>query len=146
MCAGSLLEFPPAIGYGRLFVATGRGVVLAFSTETGERAWSFDAHRCVAASPALSDFAHGTVYESFLNATPCRAKRPDDGEVIALSVGTAQIRWRRRIGASETSPVVADGRVLVGDWLGKVYALEERTGRIEWEFSTGGPVKGGVAV
>ena len=32
----SLLEFPPVIGYGRLFLADGAGRVLAVSTKTGK--------------------------------------------------------------------------------------------------------------
>ena len=141
----SLLEFPPAVGYGRLFLANGAGNVLALSARTGRRAWDYNAKRCVAASPSIGRYQGGTVYETFLNRMPCSAKRPEDGEVVALSVGTGQVRWRRHIGASETSPLLADGRIYVGDWLGKVYALDERTGKILWTFRTGGPIKGAVA-
>jgi outer membrane protein assembly factor BamB len=142
----SLLEFPPAIAYARLYLADGAGRVLAVSTKTGARAWTVAVHRCQAASPAVDDAQHGTIYVAFLNRLPCKAKRPNDGEVLALSTGTGKVRWRRHIGASETSPVVVGGRVYVGDWLGHVYALDKRTGRIVWRATTGGAVKGGVAV
>jgi outer membrane protein assembly factor BamB len=142
----TLLEFPPAIGYGRLFLADGAGRVLAYSTKTGARAWSYDVHRCQAASPAVDDMQHGTVFEVFLNRRPCRAKKASDGEVIALSAGTGKVRWTRHIGASETSPVVIDNRLYVGDWLGNVYALDKRTGKILWTAHTGGAVKGAIAV
>jgi len=89
---------------------------------------------------------HGTIFLVFLNRQPCKAKRPGDGEVIALSTGTKKLRWRRHIGASETSPVVIGNRVYVGDWLGKVYALDKRSGAIVWTARTGGAVKGAVAV
>ena len=142
----TLLEFPPAIGYGRLFLADGAGRVLAYSTKTGARAWSYDVHRCQAASPAVDDMQHGTVFEVFLNRRPCRAKNANDGEVIALAAGTGKVRWTRHIGASETSPVVIDNRLYVGDWLGNVYALDKRTGKILWTAHTGGAVKGAIAV
>jgi outer membrane protein assembly factor BamB len=142
----TLLEFPPAIGYGRLYLADGGGRVLAYSTKTGARGWTYDTHRCQAASPALDDMQHGTIFEVFLNHLPCRKKRIGDGEVIALSVGTGKVRWTRHIGASETSPVVIGNRLYVGDWLGNVYALDKRTGRIVWKARTGGAVKGAVAV
>ncbi len=142
----SLLEFPPAIAYGRLYVATAAGEVLALSAATGLRAWRYEAHRCAAASPAVGPFKGGAVYEAFLNRLPCKAKLASDGEVVALAAGTGQVRWRRRIGASETSPLLAYGRVYVGDWLGMVYALDARTGRVDWSFETGGAVKGGVAL
>jgi len=142
----SLLEFPPVVGYNRLFLANGAGNVLALSTRTGVRAWDYKAKRCVAASPSISRFEGGTVYQTFLNRIPCSAKRPGDGEVVALSVGAGRVRWRRQIGASETSPLLAGTRLYVGDWLGKVYALNARTGTIIWTFQTGGPVKGAVAL
>ena len=142
----TLLEFPPAIGYGRLYLADGAGRVLAVSTKTGARAWSWDAHRCQAASPAVDDMQHGTVFEVFLNRRPCRAKRVGDGEVVALSVGTGKVRWTRHIGASETSPVVIGNRLYVGDWLGNVYSLDKRSGRIVWTAHTGGAVKSAVTV
>ncbi len=142
----SLLEFPPAIAYGRLYLATGAGRVLAVSTRTGARAWTWDSHRCQAASPAVDDVKHGTIFEVFLNRRPCKAKRADDGEVVALSAGAGKVRWRRYIGASETSPVVVRNSVYAGDWLGNVYSLDKRSGRIVWTAHTGGAVKGGVAV
>jgi outer membrane protein assembly factor BamB len=142
----TLFEFPPAIAYGRLFLADGAGRVLAISTKTGARAWKFDSHRCQAASPAVDDFKHGTIFEVFLNRRPCKAKNPADGEVVALSAGRGKVRWTRHIGASETSPAVVGNRLYVGDWLGHVYALDKRTGRIVWTASTGGAVKGGIAV
>jgi outer membrane protein assembly factor BamB len=142
----SLLEFPPVIAYHRLYLADGGGRVLAVSTKTGARAWTFNEHRCQAASPAVDDMKHGTIFLVFLNRRPCKAKRPGDGEVIALSAGTRKIRWRRHIGASETSPVIVGNDLYVGDWLGNVYALDKRTGRIVWTAHTGGAVKGAVAV
>jgi outer membrane protein assembly factor BamB len=142
----SLVEFPPAIAYGRLYFADGAGHVFAVSTQTGARAWTFNAHRCQAASPAVDDLNHGTIYEVFLNRRPCKAKRPDDGEVVALSAGKGKVRWRRLIGASETSPVVVGNHLYVGDWLGHIYALDRRNGRTVWTADTGGAVKGGVAV
>ena len=83
----SLLEFPPVIAYGRLYLADGAGRVLAYSTKTGARAWTFNEHRCQAASPAVDDMKHGTIFLVFLNRRPCKAKRPGDGEVIALVRG-----------------------------------------------------------
>jgi outer membrane protein assembly factor BamB len=142
----SLLEFPPAIAFGRLYLANGAGVVYALSTKTGHRAWAYRSNRCAAASPAVGPVQRGTVYETFLSPGRCPSKRPGNGLVVALAAGDGEVRWTRRIGASETSPVVYGHRVYVGDWLGKVYALDSRNGRIEWSYRTGGAVKGGVAL
>ena len=46
----------------------------------------------------------------------------------------------------ESSPLLAGGRVYFGSWDHRVYALDGRTGRLEWSFATGDRVKGGVAL
>ena len=140
----TLLEFPPAIAYDRLFLTNGGGHVIAIDTRTGSVAWDYDTHHAAAASPAVGDYQHGTVYEAFLN-TRDTAKNADDGMVIALSVGWGKVRWVRRIGSSESSPLLVGDRLFVGDWLGKLYALSASTGEIEWTYQTGGAVKGGLA-
>lgn len=141
----SLIEFPPALAYGRLYYGDGGGRVYAVSAQTGARAWRYDAHRGVAATPAVGPYAHGTVYEAFLNRFPSRAKDPTDGAVVALAAGTGRVRWIAHVGASETSPLLFNGRVYVGGWDGVVYALDARTGRRVWTFRTRGAVKGGLA-
>lgn len=142
----SLLEFPPAVGYGRLFTANAAGQLLAFDTRTGARAWTFATKRCVASSPAVGRDEYGTVYESFLSLPPCVGSKNADGEVVAVSVGTGTLRWRRLIGPTETSPLLDGNWLYVGDWRGKVYALNTRNGQIRWTYSTGGAVKGGAAI
>jgi outer membrane protein assembly factor BamB len=139
-----LLEFPPVIGYGKLYIANNPGVLFAVDARTGRERWRYDSGRCTAASPAV---AKGTVYQVFLNRPPCNAEGSSlDGEVVALYARGGHVRWRRTIGPSETSPLVAHGLVYVGDWRGYVYALDARTGRTRWRFATSGKVKGGVAV
>ena len=143
--ARQLLEFPPAVAYGRLYFTNNSGVMFAVNAKTGKRAWKKAVGRCVAASPAV---ANHTVYQAFLNRPPCNSKgKPGrlEGEVIAFASGFGKIRWRTRIGPTESSPLVADGRVYVGDWRGRVYALDERTGKVRWTFRGKGRVKGGIA-
>ena len=140
----SLLEFPPAVGYGRLYLSNNPGTLFALGARNGRRAWVFKTHRCTAASPAVHA---STVFASFMNRGECNQTRPGlDGEVVALEVGNGKPRWTTKIGPTESSPLVANRRVYVGDWRGKVYALHERTGRIVWSFRTGGKVKGAVAL
>jgi outer membrane protein assembly factor BamB len=146
-----LLEFPPAVAYGRAYIANNPGVLSAVQTATGRASWRFRSGRCTAASPGVAD---GVVYMAFLNfrrqgKEPCNASpgTPDlNGEVAALDARTGKMRWRRVIGPSETSPLVAGGLVYVGDWTGAVYALAAKTGRTVWTYRTGGEVKGGFAL
>ena len=131
----SLVEFPPAVGYRRLFFSTNAGTFTAISEKTGKYAWKYRSHRCVAASPALGPHAHGTVYEAFLNRPPCNAQNGGhgvDGEVIAFGVGRGKIHWRHRIGPSESSPLLVGDRLYVGDWNGDVWAFDANHGRVVW--------------
>ena len=142
--ARNLVEFPPAVAYGRLYFANNDGVLYAIGARNGRRAWSWDSHRCQAMSPAVDGH---TVYATFLNNPPCNATGDDlDGELVALSVGTGKIRWRKTIGPSESSPLVRGEAVYVGDWRGLVYRFEAATGRLVWRFQADGKVKGGVAL
>jgi len=146
--AGSLVEFPPSIGYGRLFFSTNAGNVTAVAESDGSRAWIYRSHRCVAASPAIGPHGGGTVYEAFLNRPPCNAQSGGhgvDGAVIAFAAGRGTIRWQRTIGPSETSPLLVGNRLYVGDWNGWVWALDANNGRVVWRYRTGGAVKGGLA-
>jgi outer membrane protein assembly factor BamB len=142
--ARRLVEFPPAVAYGRLYFATNDGRMLAITTTAGRRVWSYDAHRCVAASPAVDDHL---VFESFLNAAPCnRPPSPSlTGALIAFDATTGKIAWRRTLAPTESSPLVTGGKVYLGDWSGKVYAFAEHTGRLLWTTQLEGQVKGGVS-
>jgi outer membrane protein assembly factor BamB len=143
--ARQLVEFPPAIAYGRLFFANNSGVVFAIGAKNGRKAWSYVSHRCVAASPAVDQHR---IFETFLNAPPCNRKPSGklSGELVAFTVGTGKVLWRKRIYPSESSPVVAAGSVFVGDWSGRVYAFGKRTGKLRWQVKLHGQVKAGVAV
>jgi outer membrane protein assembly factor BamB len=133
--ARSLVEFPPAVAYGRLYFANADGTLFAVDTSKVKARWTFRAGRCTAATPAVDGH---TVYMSFLNKPPCNATRSGlDGEVVALNADTGKVRWRVTIGPTESSPLVVDGVVYVGDWTVKVYALTAATGATSWSFQTG---------
>jgi outer membrane protein assembly factor BamB len=141
--ARSLLEFPPAIGYGRLYFTNNKGTTFAIGAHNGGRAWARFSGRCTASGPALSG---RLVFQVFLNKHPCNSSKSRlTGQVVAYYTGSGKVRWAKTIGPSETSPLVNHGRVYVGDWNGNVYALNANTGRIDWKYHTGGKVKGGLA-
>ena len=143
--AQSLVEFPPAVGYGRLFFANNAGVMFAVGAKNGKRAWKVDSKRCVASSPALD---RHVVYQAYLNGPPCNRKHSPSltGEVVAYAVGTGRVLWRRTVGPSETSPVVSRASIFVGDWDGRVWALRRTTGKTRWVTKLQGEVKGAVAI
>lgn len=143
--ARKLVEFPPVVAYGRLTFTNNPGITFSIDAATGKEVWRHASGRCAASSPAVSG---KLIFQAFLNRPPCNSRRSPKvltGVVIAFDALTGKVRWRAEIGPTESSPLVHQGRVYVGDWRGRVYAFDERTGRIIWTFSAGGRVKGGVA-
>ncbi len=143
--SGKLIEFPPVIGYGRLYLVNNSGVLTALRAHSGKVAWKRRSGRCQASSPALEG---RLVFVTYLNRPPCNAEggRELDGLVAAYEAWTGKLRWQRTIGPSESSPIVSGGRVFVGDWDGKVYAFDEQSGRTIWSFKTGGEIKGAITL
>jgi len=137
----SLMEFPPVLEHGRLFLGTNHGLVLAVQAATGRVLWHRRFAGCVAASPAAGD---GVVYVGFMDPPPCTGTAPS--VLVALDARRGQILWRVRTGPIESSPLVASGLVYFGSWDGRVYAVDARTGRVRWSFATQDRVKGGVAL
>jgi outer membrane protein assembly factor BamB len=136
----SLMEFPPVLEHGRLFLGTNHGLVLAVDAATGRLLWERRFAGCVAASPAVGN---GVVYLGFMDPPPCRGTAPSF--LAAFDARDGKTLWRFRAGVVETPPLLAEGRVYFGSWDHRVYAVDARTGRLRWSFATGGRVKGGVA-
>jgi outer membrane protein assembly factor BamB len=144
----SLVEFPPAIGFRYLYYASLNGNLDAVSTRNGRRLWTVHVGRCEASSPAVDRLGRGSVYETFLNRHPCgrAAARAGDGELLAVAAGPShRVRWRKRLGATETSPVIVHNRLFIGDAEGNVYCLKTVDGSTVWTFHAGGAVKGALA-
>jgi outer membrane protein assembly factor BamB len=138
----SLLEFPPVVGYGRVFLTTFDGRLTALDAVSGTVVWRYRSGRCGWASPAL---AGHVVYETFIGSRECDS-RANDGQVAAFAAGSGRRLWLRRIGPTESSPLVADGAVYVGDWDGRVWALDAATGRTRWVVQLHGAIKGSLAL
>ena len=140
--AHALLEFPPAVAYSRIYIVNNAGTVFALHQQSGKVLWKYRTHRCSAASPAVGNHL---VFVSLLNKPPCNASHGVDGKVIAFDAETGRIRWQRTIGPSESSPLLADGMVIVGDWSHDVYAFTAASGNLRWHFKAGGLVKGAIS-
>lgn len=143
--AKQLVEFPPVVAYGLVTFTNNPGVTFSINAKTGKEVWRHNANRCTASSPAVDD---KLVFQAFLNGPPCNSSASPDvltGQVVAFEALSGKVRWRTVIGPTESSPLVHQGRVYVGDWRGRVYALSVKTGRILWSYQTGGRVKGAVA-
>jgi outer membrane protein assembly factor BamB len=139
----ALLEFPPVLAYGRLFIVNNRGEVFAIDEQHGKVRWAYRSGRCSAASPAVGNHL---VFVALLNKPPCNASHGADGKVIAFDAETGKIRWQRTIGPSESSPLYAGNVVVVGDWSHNVYAFTAATGNLRWHYHAGGLIKGAISL
>src|SRR3954452_4400387 len=50
----SLIEFPPVVAGGRLFVGTNHGLLVDLDAATGQVVWQRKLGRCIASSPAVA--------------------------------------------------------------------------------------------
>jgi outer membrane protein assembly factor BamB len=137
----ALLEFPPVVGYGRVYVTTIDGRLFSLDAATGKTVWRRASRRCGWASPAL---AGHVVYETFIGNREC-GSRATDGVVAAFDAATGRLLWRRTVAPTESSPLVMRGTVYIGDWSGRVSALAARTGRPRWVAQLHGAIKGSLA-
>jgi outer membrane protein assembly factor BamB len=139
---GALLEFTPVMYGNRLFLIDDDGMARAIDARNGRVIWHRKLGTLAASSPAL-DVPQRLVVFSLLSLT---GKTPGDGAVMALSMRTGRIRWSHPLPAgSESSPLVADGDVYLGDQGGDVYSLRAADGHLNWVFHAAGAVKGGIA-
>ena len=140
----ALLEFPPAVAYGRVYLPTFDGRFYALDADTGKQIWARRTNRCGWATPAV--WKRLVIVTFIGRRAACNDSVPGkDGIVVAYRAGDGTIAWQRTTGLNESSPLVVGGRVYVGDWNGTIWSLDARTGRTRWRFRADGRIKGSLA-
>jgi len=130
--APDAIEFPPAVAYGRVYFSSFRGHFYALEAATGRVAWTKQVGHCSPASPML---AHHVVYQSYSLPLPCARHTPGArGFVVAWDAVTGRELWRHDAAAVETSPLLVGKLLYFGSWDGTFYALNARTGKVQWTF------------
>ena len=130
--ARHVLEFPPSIAYGRLYLAQQRGRFFAVHHRTGKLVWQRRFNHCSASSPTI---AYRVVYHAWMQPLPCnRYPRSQPGMITAMAARTGKLIWRFRAGAFETSPLVIGKTLYAGSWDHKLYAINIYTGKARWTF------------
>jgi len=130
--AHDTLEFPPVVGYRRVFQAQQKGLFFALTAKGGHVTWRKKTHRCSASSPTLG---RGIVYQAWMAPVPCPQDQPGaKGYVIAWKAKTGRRLWRFNTAPVESSPLLVKKTLYFGTWSHKVYALNARTGRKRWSF------------
>jgi outer membrane protein assembly factor BamB len=130
--AGHYIEFPPAVAYGRVYVANQVGRFFAVNARTGRIIWQKRFGRCIAASPVV---AGGIVYQAVMHPLPCgTGNRSARGFVIAMNARNGKVLWRFPAGAVESTPLVRGKTIYFGSWDHRLYAVDVRGGRLRWTY------------
>src|ERR671914_911249 len=131
--AHHVLEFPPSIAYGRLYLAQQRGRFFAVHHRTGKIVWQRRFNHCSAASPTV---AYRVVYHSWMQPLPCaRYPRNQPGQIVAMAARTGKLIWRYGAGVFESSPLVVGKTLYAGSWDHKLHAVNIYTGKARWTFT-----------
>jgi outer membrane protein assembly factor BamB len=126
------LEFPPTIGYGRVYLAQQKGLFFALDAKDGSVDWRKKMGRCAASSPTIGD---GVIYQSYMHKVECLQDQAGaDGFVIAWDAETGRELWRHETAPVESSPLLRGDTLYVGTWNNDVIALNAKTGRRKWRF------------
>ena len=119
------LQSSPLVADGRVYVGGRDGGLHAVDAETGAALWKFDTNGSwVLGSAALGDSA---LYFGTSDTNMLRAADPVTGEeFFATSLGTFIY----------SSPAIAEGMLYVGSCGGVLFAIDQSTGEIAWQFQT----------
>jgi outer membrane protein assembly factor BamB len=139
MKAHALVEFPPVLANGVLYLLDDDGFLWAVGTHRGHVRWKRHLGHLAASSPA---YGGGRLYVTIL----ARAKG-QPGRVVALRAKDGKILWSKNLPSrSESSPLLDSGRVYFGSEDGTVYSMRADNGAVRWKFHAAGAVKGGLAL
>ena len=118
--SGVLLEFPPTIDGGSLYLLDDDGMLRALDED--ERADPLEQRKSGGSPPPPPPSATGASTRSC-----CRGLRAQAGRIAAYRAGDGRQVWSRALPSrAESSPLLRNGRIFFGSEDGTVYALEAR--------------------
>jgi outer membrane protein assembly factor BamB len=130
--AHDTLEFPPSVGYGRVYLAQQKGLFFALDRKDGTVDWKKSLGRCAASSPTIGK---GVVYQSYMHPVECLQDQAGaNGFVVAWDADSGRELWRYKTAPVESSPLLKNDTLYVGTWNNDVIALDAKTGRRKWRF------------
>lgn len=124
---GVLLEYPPALHDGVLYMADKAGEIRALRASTGDTIWTRSGQGTKNGAPSDTTgpaYSHNRVFVAMQR-----------GEVLALDPTTGKVIWDRVLPTQlESSPLVIRGTVYIGSDKGIVFALDTRNGKTRWTY------------
>ncbi len=172
---GSLIEFPAVVSDGVAFIGNARGHVRAVSMKTGRVAWRTDTGDRMAASPAIvgdevvvhtMSTGHVFVLEPLQRQDPpplhgrvadrVLARRAERDRLLrrverrrsmrSTCAAAGRSGGTRPATRSPRAPSLYGGKVFIGDYGGRLLALNAASGSLRWSGSVNGRIYGTPAV
>jgi outer membrane protein assembly factor BamB len=135
----TLLEFPPVMAEGKLFLLKNNGALYGIDKQSGKVRWKRKLGILAAGSPT---YGNGRVFASLL-----QRGRSKTGALYALRASDGKILWKRLLPSrTESSPVFDNDRIYLGSENGTVYGLRAGDGGVRWTFKAHGAVKSALAL
>ncbi len=134
--AGHYIHSSPLVDEprGQVLVGANDGLVRAADLASGRLRWEFETGGPIKGQPVVDP--DGTVFVASF-----------DGQLYALSAGTGQELWRRRLSFQlYNTPLVYESLVIAGGSSGRLLALDRATGEVRWVAPTGASMVGGAAL
>ena len=117
----------PAVQYGKVFLPSGDGRIVALNEKTGKKIWEADLDANISGAIGVGN---GVVAVGTL-----------DAEVIVLDEKTGKRLWKARVSSEVTAPpTVGDNTVIVNAIDGKLFCLELKSGKRRWFYDRSVPV------
>ena len=130
--AHDTLEFPPTLGYGKMYLAQQKGLFFALNAKNGRVVWRKSLGRCAASSPTVGK---GVVFQSYMHRVVCAQDQAGaDGFVVAWDADNGRELWRYKTQPVESSPLLHGNRLFIGSWDHGVHAINAKNGRRIWRF------------
>lgn len=117
----------PAIEYGKVFLPSGDGRVVALDKNTGKKIWEVDLNTQISGAIGVGN---GVVAVGSL-----------DAEVFVLEEKTGKRLWKAAVSSEVIAPpTVGENVVIVNAIDGKLFCLELKTGKRRWFYDRSVPV------
>ena len=130
----ALIEFPPAIADGRLYVVNKYSNVRALDAATGKVIWDLRRGKHYKGPPSdvtAPVFGREQVFAAF-----------EDGTLVSLDAKTANVEWKRKLPTRlESSPLVIGKTLYIGSDECTLFALNTANGKPRWTYNAKHTIK-----
>jgi outer membrane protein assembly factor BamB len=131
---GALIEFPPALALGQLYLVNKYSNVRALNAASGKVVWDLRRDRNYKGPPSdvtAPVFGREQVFVAF-----------EDGSLVSLNSKDAKVEWKRRLPSRlESSPLLIGKTLYIGSDGGTLYALNTANGKSRWTYEADHTIK-----